>query len=397
MHHLTSQLKEIPFYQNRPLATDLKALDDPAKLQLITKDELNKSFPTLWMTSRLQKAISQQEVEWAATSGTTSDRLQIVRPKDWWAAEYTWLDKQLFPNKARPKRVVLTTALCSATVCSVTKPSYRERSLQNALYLNVHHDPNIWQKTDLERMIREIEDWQADYMLADPVYLLLFLTKMTKFGISPPTWSFSKVVLGYEYLTNFNRKLLESMFAGQQIRQLYGSTETGFHILENEKGRLLCFDRNSHIILRRWRGNIFEVIISSWKNPFMPLVNYAIGDLVELEVDAPDLVINPDAIVRFQGRKKDLIQIKKNSCCLGDVERSLTKIPSEILQYQLEVGLSRIIFNYTTLSGEPLQNIQEKQIETALATLIDSATRLVFKCRTSISPESSGKFSIIKK
>lgn len=47
-----------------------------------------KSFPNKWMSNKIKEAFMCENYESTYTSGSTSERMQIVRPKDWWKGEY---------------------------------------------------------------------------------------------------------------------------------------------------------------------------------------------------------------------------------------------------------------------------------------------------------------------
>ena len=128
----------------------------------------------------------------------------------------------------------------------------------------------------------------------------------------------------------------------------------------------------------------------------MPLINYAIGDLVQLPKSAPDIVKDPASIERFQGREKDCFQINKRTYCLGEVENLLQDVTVDVLQYQLVITGHQINFLYTTSSDLPCNGAEEYQLTHALRELIPNELHLNLKWCSSIAPESSGKFSIIK-
>ena len=378
--------RHIPFYQARYK----KGLSQDVPL---TKKEINESFPSLWYSEALETALSTNQIEWAATSGTTSDRLQIVRPKNWWQKAYRWLDNELFPGQDITRRAVLTTALCSTQVCSMTQPSMEERAQDNALYLNTSHDPNIWTKSDVIRILKELGDWNPHYLLADPVYLLLLIKKVKKFELEVPQFSFSKIITGYELLTKFNRQIIQNSFPGCELRQLYGSTETGFHILEQRNGVLKCYHQEADLVLRRRREHIYEIYISSIRNPFMPLINYAIGDLVHLHSDAEN-IINPDFIHGFAGRTKDAVKSAQGFLCTLDFEQCLAQHSIPIAQYQLELLHQNLLIRYTTLNDTTLSSEDQEKVSKTLQNLLPQHKVDLTHCYT-ISPEPSGKFSII--
>ena len=73
----------VPFYGEcrSALAGFFDTRDESIGLPFLDKPALIAAFPRHFMTRTLQDALRLQDVEYATTSGTTSDRLQVIRPQ----------------------------------------------------------------------------------------------------------------------------------------------------------------------------------------------------------------------------------------------------------------------------------------------------------------------------
>ena len=91
-----------------------------------------------------------------------------------------------------------------------------------------------------------------------------------------------KFILGsYEFVSVVHRRILERVF-GVPVFNLYGSTETGHLLMENECGEMkpgleTAFLEN---VEPDERG-VGHLVVTTLTNDYMPLVRYRIGDLVE--------------------------------------------------------------------------------------------------------------------
>ena len=82
---IRESIKDIEFYNS---INDLFINNSLNKLVIIDKSMIMKSFPNKWMSNKIKEAFMCENYESTYTSGSTSERMQIVRPKDWWKGEY---------------------------------------------------------------------------------------------------------------------------------------------------------------------------------------------------------------------------------------------------------------------------------------------------------------------
>ena len=152
------------------------------KGEYLLKKDIVTNFPQNFMISKNNK------YEYATTSGTTSDRMEIIRKVGWWQEEY----KRTYSNNPKLNKylekslhkVIFTTAQCSNLICFVDKPPLEKRIIGNTLYVNNSFNPWSWTKEDIEQITDEINYFKPFYMDADPIYLSVYLFLKEKYVFS---------------------------------------------------------------------------------------------------------------------------------------------------------------------------------------------------------------------
>jgi len=340
-----------------------------------------------------------KEYEYATTSGTTSDRMEIIRKPNWWQDEY----KRTYSNNEKLKKyldeklhkVIFTTAQCSNLVCFVEKPPMEKRIIGTTLYVNNTFNPWDWGKENIQEIVKEINYFKPYYMDADPVYLAIFLFLKDKYKIKTKLHVPQIMTLSYEFVTNNLRKYIANHFK-TEIRNLYGTTEFGYALLENEDGKMqVCKDLlDVRLLPVNVENNIYSLIIDSFKNEYMPLLNYRVGDLVySTPEEVRDFSLN-GVVTKMAGREKDLIDNKISFSMLDDV---VSLVTDRILLYQFYL-ISDDVCNFKYITVDDSELLKEEQ-ELMLSELkkIDFKVQIIFNKVDEISPEMSGKFAILKK
>ena len=376
------------------------------KLVIIDKSMIMKSFPNKWMSNKIKEAFMCENYESTYTSGSTSERMQIVRPKDWWKGEYKRTanyNKYLMQKEINNwKKAILTTAICSNMACYLETPSYEERIIHNTLFLNIHPDPNTWKKTDIERICYEIELFKPLYIDVDPIYLSILLNKISDYGINFQ-YTPQAISLSYEYCTKNIRKFIESHIKCP-IFNLYGSTEIGYILCECECGQMhLCDDLiQVELIPFKNRTDLFSLIVTSLRNPFMPFVNYKTGDIVKATSSNNKCecgLRTPTNIQWVMGREKDIITFGETVMTYGDLDEIVYSLSNNLIfvyQLLLEEKNGNLIFRYTTFNKKDIPQIHKTDFKAKINEYFGTNISVNFIFEQSIRPEISGKFAIIK-
>ncbi len=361
----------------------------------LTKKDIVSNFPHNF---EIKEGI---EYEYATTSGTTSDRMEIIRKPNWWKDEYkrTYSYEKKLEKYLEEKlhKVIFTTAQCSNLVCFVEKPSMEERTIGTTLYVNNTFNPWDWTKENVQEIINEINYFKPYYLDADPVYLAVFLYLKEKYKIKTKIFTPSIITLSYEYVTDNLRNYISNYFK-TDIRNLYGTTEFGYVFLENEKGKMrICKDLINIKLLPindDKNNNIYSIIIDSYKNEYMPLLNYKVGDLVQATSDEYENFDKVGIVSKMAGREKDLIDNKISLSMLDDI---ISSVSNKILLYQFYFIDKNICnFKYITFDNSEMLESEREYITNKLKDMGLNIS-ITFSKVEEISPEMSGKFSILKR
>lgn len=395
------RIPEIPLYRRLYGGDVVRHFSVAARLPslpVLHRSQLVGAFPREWMTRELRNAMLADEVELATTSGSSGERVHIARPKDWWKIEHRRTFKQVGLLReftvGRSPKAVLTTLDCSANRCFAGRTDAEDRVIDKTLYLNVHDNPNDWRRPDVERMVSEIDDHRPDLLDADPVFLALFIEKCRRWNVSLPV-NVPVVSLDYERVSAFQLREFRAVFDAP-IVNLHGTTELGcllvaeFDGFRSVTGQLLI----EMVPFEPARGT-YELVVTSVKNPFMPLVRYAVGDVVW----APDYKAGPlnatSVIADVCGRACDAVPTASGRITGGEIDRVLARCDVPILLYQVEIRGQVLVFHYVTREERPLSHGEAADIMQALVD--GTGMRCVeLSHETEIQPERSGKFATLK-
>ncbi|HWN40526.1 MAG TPA: hypothetical protein VNP02_18630, partial [Gammaproteobacteria bacterium] len=199
---------EVPLYRDRP-----QPPADPAEVGRwlshvppVGKRELRRGFPKALVRENqdLHAAMRNELVTLLATSGTTSDRLQVIWEWSWWdpqEREAMRLNRRIARVMARVeyREAVLTTPACGAGTCHFGSQTAAERSIDGILFFNESADPTHWTDGERDRMLGEWREFAPLGVEADPAYLALLARAALARGVRLPVPEF--ITLTYETTT----------------------------------------------------------------------------------------------------------------------------------------------------------------------------------------------------
>lgn len=219
------------------------------------------------------------------TSGTSEIRTSLILALGWWAEQE---ERALRLNRTvrdlldvcpNPRRVTLSSPVCNGDVCYTGVPAKSDRIVGHALYTNLSRHPFLWSETELARMADETAQWQPQFLDADPVYGALFARYCERKGIHFPSLRF--VLCSYEFVSLNHRRIIERAFR-VPVYNLYGSTETGHLLMEDETNRMRPSLDTAFLEVDEPDGaGVGHLIVTTLTNEYMPLIRYRIGDLAE--------------------------------------------------------------------------------------------------------------------
>ena len=392
-------LDQIPLYRGR--AGDRShaggALPDVAfeKLPHLTKHEMRKDFPRNFLRdgADLDTLLQEERVELEHTSGTSEERTPLLLEQGWWARQEEWA-LRLNPRVARilddapgARRLTLNSPNCTSEVCYTGVPSREERTVGNTLYASLSRQPFLWSDEDLARIAREAAEWQPHFLDVDPVYGAVFARYCERHGLRLP--SVQCVVTTYEFVSTVHRRLMERVFQ-VPVYDLYGSTETGHLLMEDEGGGMIPSLETAFLeVVETDRHGVGQLVVTTLTNDYMPLVRYRIGDLVQRHEEPyrTRYVVHGRAMDATFERNGAWVTPRQVDDCFGGVDG--------LVHYQLrETNAGEWLLQYIPTGSGPeaaaLGTLQDR-----LARLLDG-DRVQLVSGDAMLSESSGKFRLVK-
>ena len=279
------QTSGVPFYASagwqEAFADRSAHLSD---LPRITKSRLREHSPEGFLREGLtvESLVARGLVEEESTSGTSGASVRVVFGKSWWAEqERRALVRnpflaELFGDRVSLRRAVLTTPGCSGVSCYNRWLNLEQRTLGDSRYVNQSRIPFSLGEDRLAVMADEVAAWAPVFLDVDPVHGAWFALHCERQGRRFPSLRF--ILTSYEYASVTHRAIMERVF-GVPVIDLYGSSETG-HLLVDHDGVMRPSPETALLECTDQTG-VGELLVTTLTNPYLPLIRYEIGDLVE--------------------------------------------------------------------------------------------------------------------
>lgn len=389
--------RKLPLYRKwfEPVESHL-AEDDRGvrfhQLPFVTKREMRAGFPEKFLNSgqTLKTLVAQQIVELEHTSGTSEDRLPVMFGRGWWneqeerALRLNKLVAQVLDEQPNPRRATITSPACNGLTCPTVWQSRTQRTLGNALFVNLARIPFLLRDGELGRMAAEIADWQPQFLDVDPVHGARFALYCEQRGIRFPSLRF--VLASYEFVSVVHRRILARVF-GVPVFNLYGSTETGHLLMENPAGEMKpSYDTAYLEVVAPDANGIGKLIVTTLSNEYMPLLRYEIGDLAERNERSygTDYVVHGrarDALLRSDGQSVTTWQVDQ---CFAEL--------SGLAHYQLRQSPGGECHLRYVPESTGLDAVSLRAVVTRLEWLLESP--ITTEAVPTLLPEASGKFRL---
>jgi phenylacetate-CoA ligase len=396
VNEISRCVSEVPLYSGtKPQGKDAESsATDLNHWPLITKRDIREGFPAnfLGTQANLDDLLERNILELEHTSGTSEERTPLLLPCGWWAEQElralnlnASVAKVLRENPG-VKRATINSPVCSGDIRYNGVPSRENRIVGNSLFVSLSRYPFLWSERDLERMASEVLEWEPEFLDVDPVYGVVFATYCERHGIRLPTVRF--VVCSYEFVSVVHRSILQRAF-GVPVLDLYGSTETGHLLMEDEEGQMRPSLETAHLeLLATDNDGIGDLVVTTLSNPIMPLIRYRIGDLVE-HSEGPygtRYVLhgrNADAFQLFNGTR---ITTRHVDQCFAD--------HTGIAHYQLiQKESGQWVLRFVPDGSGP-RSSRLTGLQGELSQLLKSLTPVQIQQTDMLVPEKSGKFRL---
>jgi phenylacetate-CoA ligase len=388
LQSLLPRWRQVPLYRETLARTDCSLADLP----VITKREMRAGFPQNFLSTArsLDDLLAEQHVELEHTSGTSEDRLPVIFGRGWWneqeeqALRLNGVIAHVLEEYPNARRATITSPACNGLTCPTVWMPRSQRTLGNSLFVNLARIPFVLSDAELARMAEEIIEWSPQFLDVDPVHGVWFALFCARRGIRFPSLRF--VICSYEFVSVVHRRILERVF-GVPVFNLYGSTETGHLLMENEQGEMKpSYDTALLEVVDADAADIGTLLVTTLSNDYMPLLRYRIGDFVQRN----ERSYGTDYIVH--GRIRDALTAADGSrVTTWQVDQCFTGL-SGIAHYQLRQTPSggfrlRYIFDNGGPSATDLSEALSRLESLLHASVITESVPTLL-------PEASGKFRL---
>ena len=375
-------------------ATAHFALERIRGLPFLTKRQMQSGFPNNFLGEEraLEALVENQIVELEQTSGTSSERLPVVFGRGWWneqeerALRLNQFVAQVLDEHPNARRAAITAPACTGLTCPTGWLSREQRTLGNTLFVNLARIPFLLSEADLAGMAAEIADWSPQFLDVSPVHGAWFAQFCERRGIRFSSLRF--VLCSYEFVSVVHRRLIERAF-GVPVFNLYGSTETGHLLMENERGAMKPSRETAFLeVVDANDDGVGELVVTTLSNDFMPLLRYRIGDLVEHQLQPYEdiYVVHGrvrDALRAGDGRRVTTWEVDQ---CFDGVEG--------IAHYELrEVERGNWALRIVPANGGPAEATL-RELTGRLQNLLESRGEIATQRLPTLLPTASGKFRL---
>jgi len=364
------------------------------QLPFLQKREMRADFPRNFLPNvhSLESLLENQPVELEHTSGTSEERLPVIFRRGWWdeqeqrALRLNPFVAQVLDEHPRARRATLTPPACNGLTCPTAWMSREQRIIGNALFVNLARIPFVIEEKELARMAAEISDWSPQFFDLDPVHGAWFALYCERRGIKFPSLKF--ILCSYEFVSVVHRRILQRVF-GVPVFNLYGSTETGHLLMENESGEMKASQDTAFLELANEdsRG-LGDLVVTAFSNDYMPLLRYRIGDLAERRIRpyGTDYVVHGRARFALKSASGQRVTTWDVDQCFANAEG--------IAHYELrqEEGGETVLRFVPDGSGPTKENLAE--VTSRLSALLDSRREIQAQAMDVLLPSPSGKFRL---
>ena len=395
---LLPQFRELPLYRTAAGRLKLAAGGGPlaelAQYPTVGKADLRTHFPANFGCSEeaLDELVERGLAELEFTSGTSDDRVPVMFPRGWWDAqerEALLLNRfvgSLLDKNPEARRATLTPPACNGRTCPTVWQSRSQRIFGQSLFVNLARIPFVLSEEEQARMAAEIMDWAPLFLDLDPVHGVWFALYCERKGIRLPSLKF--ILCSYEFLSVVHRRILQRVFR-VPVFNLYGSTETGHLLMENERGEMTASPNIAYLeILQPDPNGIGEMVATSISNDLMPLVRYRMGDLV-CRREAPYA-----AVYTVHGRVRDALRnAAGHRVTSWEVDQCFAETRG-IVHYQLrqksdgELSLRYLPDQADSAAGRPTEAVARLQ------QLLGDSRPMAVESVDLLPPTPSGKFRL---
>jgi phenylacetate-coenzyme A ligase PaaK-like adenylate-forming protein len=349
----------------------------------------------------LKLGLALGEVELVSTSGTTDEQVTNLWNQRWW----DFSDRESWSYNGNMSRVctgdhreaILTSALNVGFLSDGPELAFDERRLDRLLFLNERSTPTLWTPKIIERMARELERFGAPVLEANPSYLARFARHAAQLGLQ--VHQPQVIVFTYENPSLVHLREIRRVF-GAPMLSSYGTTETGYVLMECERGFHHLNSESCRVDFVPLAGGVPEIgslRVTPFGNEWFSLLRFDPGDLVILDRSGlcPCGRKSEVLVSSMEGRTKCLTWTTEGRpVTQGELDRLLAAEVSLVTYQLIQEGEARyrlkVVLERDEGRGAP------DRLRDALHGLYGTTAEIRIEASGELVPEASGKFLLAK-
>lgn len=277
----------VPYYRQRAHIYSSVSPTDFSSLPTLDRNDLRRGYSSFLVDDRdFAGLVERGELSLTRTSGTSGERMRVYSdmtlarvPPDFesvWGVRF---------GSDTPRTAVITSQNCSSHHCSrLTVPMAERVRFGSVLYLDVPQDIFSIDDRQVRRMLDEIEAFQPEILLVNPIYLHWVVRRALSLGLEPPR---TRMVLSsYQHLSRVQREAMEDLL-GAPVFNTYTATELGGCgiAVECKFGHWHVREDQVYVEIesgeRRHPPGVGDIVVTTTANRIAPLVRYMTGDVAK--------------------------------------------------------------------------------------------------------------------
>lgn len=345
--------------------------------------------------------LSNGEIEFVKTSGTTSEMVTNIWNQDWWDASEraSWSLNSYTAEVANGvhREAILTSSLSVGFPSDDVNLPIEKRKVSRFLFLNEKRSPLLWTPELMNRMIKELKLFKPVVLEANPS----FLAKLCRYIASCNESVFQPelIVFTYEYPLNIHIQQIQRIFDTPLVSS-YGSTEVGYVFMECEFGKLhqnseFCRVDFQPLKVKHGGPAIGRILVTTFNNPWYYLVRFDIGDLVHIDEHETCSCGRESGLIlsAVEGRVKNITYTCDGRVVtLRELDNALSVLEG-VDEYQL-FQLTNDSYRLHLVSQRGDKYELSAEAKNILWEIYGVGAKISIVYDTTISPEISGKYSI---
>lgn len=310
--HLMTIIKyayeSVPYYKDlfksiKLLPSDIKSLDDLAKIPILTKELYRQNQQRLVSAKVLPKSIY-----WGRTSGSTGKALEYGLSPNTIAFQWAiwWRFRERFGLKFGDKHLNFVGSKLIIPKNQAKPPYWRYFREQNQYIINMYQ----LRKEKIRAIVDFINNEDIKFFSGYPSNIYQFSLLVKEAGLSlvnPP----QIVLTGGEKLQNFQIRAIQEV-CKCRVLDHYGFCEAAGNASRCEHGTyhedfefgLLEPYNVTRISEKEFTG---EILTTSFINTALPLIRYQVGDIATWNLEKCECGRKSSVITRIEGRVEDMI------------------------------------------------------------------------------------------